>query len=114
MREYDVINGQILLNQENIKNYKLADLRRLIGYVPQDQFLFATSITENIRFGNPDLSLNQVEEAARAVHVYEDIQDMPDRFETMVGERGFPFLADKTTVGYGPCHDSQSRYPALG
>ncbi len=95
MREYDVINGQILLNQENIKNYKLADLRRLIGYVPQDQFLFATSITENIRFGNPDLSLNQVEEAARAVHVYEDIQDMPDRFETMVGERGFPFWRTK-------------------
>ncbi|HEM4287115.1 TPA: ATP-binding cassette domain-containing protein [Streptococcus suis] len=88
MREYDVTQGQILLNQENIKNYKLADLRRLIGYVPQDQFLFATSITENIRFGNPDLSLDQVEEAARAVHVYEDIQDMPDRFETMVGEKG--------------------------
>ncbi|HEM4291472.1 TPA: ATP-binding cassette domain-containing protein [Streptococcus suis] len=88
MREYDVINGQILLNQENIKNYKLADLRRLIGYVPQDQFLFATSIAENIRFGNPDLSLDQVEEAARAVHVYEDIRDMPDRFDTMVGEKG--------------------------
>ncbi|HEM3581067.1 TPA: ATP-binding cassette domain-containing protein [Streptococcus suis] len=88
MREYDVINGQILLNQENIKNYKLADLRRLIGYVPQDQFLFATSVAENIRFGNPDLSLDQVEEAARAVHVYEDIQDMPDRFDTMVGEKG--------------------------
>ncbi|HEM6261345.1 TPA: ATP-binding cassette domain-containing protein [Streptococcus suis] len=88
MREYDVTNGQILLNQENIKNYKLADLRCLIGYVPQDQFLFATSVAENIRFGNPDLSLDQVEEAARAVHVYEDIQDMPDRFETMVGEKG--------------------------
>ncbi|WP_105150090.1 ABC transporter ATP-binding protein [Streptococcus suis] len=88
MREYDVTNGQILLNQENIKNYKLADLRRLIGYVPQDQFLFATSVAENIRFGNPDLSLDQVEEAARAVHVYEDIRDMPDRFETMVGEKG--------------------------
>lgn len=88
MREYDVSNGQILLNQENIKNYKLADLRRLIGYVPQDQFLFATSVAENIRFGNPDLSLDQVKEAAKAVHVYEDIQDMPDRFDTMVGEKG--------------------------
>ncbi|MGU7889645.1 ABC transporter ATP-binding protein [Streptococcus suis] len=88
MREYDVTNGRILLNQENIKNYKLADLRRLIGYVPQDQFLFATSVTENIRFGNPDLSLDQVKEAARAVYVYEDIQDMPDRFDTMVGEKG--------------------------
>lgn len=88
MREYDVTHGQILLNQENIKHYKLADLRQLIGYVPQDQFLFATSVAENIRFGNPDLSLEQVEQAARAVHVYEDIQDMPDRFDTMVGEKG--------------------------
>lgn len=88
MREYDVIQGQILLNQENIKNYKLADLRRLIGYVPQDQFLFATSVAENIRFGNPVLPLEQVEEAAKAVHVYEDIQDMPERFDTMVGEKG--------------------------
>lgn len=88
MREYDVTHGQILLNQENIKNYKLADLRRLIGYVPQDQFLFATSVAENIRFGNPDLPLEQVEEAVKAVHVYEDIQDMPDRFDTMVGEKG--------------------------
>ncbi|HEM6505171.1 TPA: ATP-binding cassette domain-containing protein [Streptococcus suis] len=88
MREYDVTHGQILLNQENIKNYKLADLRRLIGYVPQDQFLFATSVAENIRFGNPVLPLEQVEEAAKAVHVYEDIQDMPERFDTMVGEKG--------------------------
>ncbi|HFU3799069.1 TPA: ABC transporter ATP-binding protein [Streptococcus suis] len=88
MREYDVTTGQILLNQENIKNYKLADLRQLIGYVPQDQFLFATSVAENIRFGNPDLSLDQVKEAAKAVHVYEDIQDMPDHFDTMVGEKG--------------------------
>lgn len=88
MREYDVINGQILLNHQNIKHYKLGDLRQLIGYVPQDQFLFATSVAENIRFGNPDLSLDQVKEAAKAVHVYEDIQDMPDRFDTMVGEKG--------------------------
>ncbi len=96
MREYDVTNGQILLNQQNIKHYKLGDLRQLMGYVPQDQFLFATSVAENIRFGNPDLSLDQVKEAAKAVHVYEDIQDMPDRFDTMVGERGFPCLVDKS------------------
>ncbi|HFR3626163.1 TPA: ABC transporter ATP-binding protein [Streptococcus suis] len=88
MREYDVTNGQILLNQQNIKHYKLGDLRQLMGYVPQDQFLFATSVAENIRFGNPGLSLDQVKEAAKAVHVYEDIQDMPDRFDTMVGEKG--------------------------
>ncbi|HEL2058080.1 TPA: ATP-binding cassette domain-containing protein [Streptococcus suis] len=88
MREYAVTHGQILLNQENIKQYKLGDLRQLMGYVPQDQFLFATSVAENIRFGNPDLSLDQVKEAAKATHVYEDIQDMPDCFDTMVGEKG--------------------------
>ncbi|MBO4131562.1 ATP-binding cassette domain-containing protein [Streptococcus suis] len=88
IREYDVTHGQILLNQQNIKHYKLGDLRQLMAYVPQDQFLFATSVAENIRFGNPDLSLDQVKEAAKAVHVYEDIQDMPDHFDTMVGEKG--------------------------
>ncbi|HFH9836871.1 TPA: ABC transporter ATP-binding protein [Streptococcus suis] len=88
MREYDVKDGYILLNQEDIKRYRLADLRRLFGYVPQDQFLFAASVADNIRFGNPNLSLEEVEKAAKAVHVYEDIQDMPDTFETLVGEKG--------------------------
>ncbi|MGQ7376685.1 ABC transporter ATP-binding protein [Streptococcus suis] len=88
LREYDVENGHILLHQENIKDYRLTDLRSLIGYVPQDQFLFATSVADNIRFGNPNFSQDEVENAAKIVHVYEDIVDMPEKFDTIVGEKG--------------------------
>lgn len=88
LREYDVANGQITLNGANIKDYRLSDLRQLIGYVPQDQFLFARSILENVRFGNPDLPKEAVVEVSKLAQVYEDIMDMPEQFETVVGEKG--------------------------
>lgn len=88
LREYDLQEGQITLDGHDIREYRLADLRRLIGYVPQEQFLFATSILENIRFGNPKSSLAQVEAAAKLARVYDDIVAMPDGFETVIGEKG--------------------------
>lgn len=88
LREYDLTDGRIMLDDNNIKDYKLSDLRRLIGYVPQDQFLFATSILENIRFGNPDASLEKVEAATKLSRVYDDIMATPDGFETLIGEKG--------------------------
>lgn len=88
LREYDLTDGRIMLDGNNIKDYKLSDLRRLIGYVPQDQFLFATSILENIRFGNPDASLEKVEAATKLSRVYDDIIATPDGFETLIGEKG--------------------------
>ncbi|GFE44457.1 hypothetical protein ScFU6_02260 [Streptococcus canis] len=88
LREYDVTDGAICLNGHNIKDYRLKDLRHLMGYVPQDQFLFATSILENVRFGNPQLSYEDVKEATRLSQVYDDIMDMPQRFDTMIGEKG--------------------------
>lgn len=88
LREYDLTDGWIMLDGNNIKDYKLSDLRRLIGYVPQDQFLFATSILENIRFGNPDASLEKVEAATKLSRVYDDIMATPDGFETLIGEKG--------------------------
>ncbi|WP_165209405.1 ABC transporter ATP-binding protein [Streptococcus tangpeifui] len=88
LREYDVTDGFISLNGHNIKNYRLSDLRSLIGYVPQDQFLFALSILENIRFSNPDLTLDQIKEAAKLAQVYDDITAMPDGFDTLIGEKG--------------------------
>jgi ATP-binding cassette subfamily B multidrug efflux pump len=88
LREYDLTDGRIMLDGNNIKDYKLSDLRRLIGYVPQDQFLFATSILENIRFGNPDASLEKVEAATKLSRVYDDIVAMPDGFKTLIGEKG--------------------------
>lgn len=88
LREYNLTDGRIMLDGNNIKDYKLSDLRRLIGYVPQDQFLFATSILENIRFGNPDASLEKVEAATKLSRVYDDIMATPDGFETLIGEKG--------------------------
>ena len=88
LREYDVDQGAIYLNGHDIRDYRLADLRSLIGYVPQDQFLFASSILENICFGNPDLPFSAVEEATKLAQVYQDIQAMPEGFDTVIGEKG--------------------------
>ena len=88
LREYDVDKGAIYLNGHDIRDYRLTDLRSLMGYVPQDQFLFATSILDNIRFGNPDLPLSAVEEATKLAQVYQDIVDMPQGFDTLIGEKG--------------------------
>ena len=88
LREYDVVDGEIFLNGENIKNYKLKDLRSLIGYVPQDQVLFAMSIKENIRFADPTYSDERVEEVTKLCGLYNDIKSMPDGIDTIIGERG--------------------------
>ena len=88
LREYDVDQGAIYLNGHDIRDYRLADLRSLMGYVPQDQFLFASSIIENICFGNPALPFSAVEEATQLAQVYQDIQTMPQGFDTVIGEKG--------------------------
>lgn len=88
LREYDVSAGSIKLNGHDLKAYDLADLRSLMGYVPQDQMLFATSILDNVRFGNPKLHSDQVKEATRLSQVYEDIMAMPEQFDTLIGEKG--------------------------
>ena len=88
LREYDVDKGAIYLNGHDIRDYRLTDLRSLMGYVPQNQFLFATSILDNIRFGNPDLTLSAVEEATKLAQVYQDIVAMPQGFDTLIGEKG--------------------------
>lgn len=88
LREYDVNRGAIYLNGHDIREYRLTDLRSLIGYVPQDQFLFATSILENVRFGNPSLTVPQVIEATKLAQVYQDIIEMPQGFDTIIGEKG--------------------------
>lgn len=88
LRERDVQEGSISLNGHDIRDYALSDLRALMGYVPQDQILFAMSIRENIRFANPELSQDEVERVAQLCGVYEDILRMPQGFDTLIGERG--------------------------
>ena len=88
LREQDIQEGGIYLAGHDIRDYGLSALRSLIGYVPQDQILFATSIRDNIRFGNPSLSDEDVIAVTKLCGIYEDIMQMPDGFDTLVGERG--------------------------
>jgi len=88
VRMYDVSEGQILIDQKPIQNHDLANLRKRIGYVPQDVFLFSDTIANNIAFGHATASREEVEQFAKYASVYEDIQDLSQGFDTMVGERG--------------------------
>lgn len=88
MRFYDVNKGEILIDGKPIESYLLADLRRHIAYVPQDVMLFGGTICENILYGNPNASKDEVIEAAQKANALEFIQSFPDQFETKVGERG--------------------------
>ncbi len=87
-RFYDVSGGDIRIDDVNIKNYKLNDLRKQIGVVSQDVFLFNKSILDNIRFGNDEATLEQAIEAAKIADIHEFIDSLPEKYDTMVGERG--------------------------
>lgn len=88
IREYDIHKGEITIGGKMLQDYKLEKLREAIGYVPQDHFLFSTSIAENISFGNPAASMEEITEAAKIASIHEDILTFPDGYETVVGERG--------------------------
>jgi ATP-binding cassette subfamily B multidrug efflux pump len=87
-RFYDPSAGEILLDGISLKDWDMAWVRSFVGFVPQDVFLFSTSISENIRFGNDGLTQEAIETAAKQADVYENIQEFPDQFDTVLGERG--------------------------
>ena len=88
LREYDLENGYIRIGDVDLKDYDLISLRQAIGYVPQDNFLFSMSILDNIRFGRPDASLEDVMSVARIADVHDDIMGFEEGYETLIGERG--------------------------
>ncbi|MDN6162384.1 MAG: ATP-binding cassette domain-containing protein, partial [Atopostipes sp.] len=88
LREYDNYNGSIQFGGRDIRDYTLDALLENIGYVPQNNYLFSTSIRDNIRFSNPDLSQKEVEKAASLADIHEDIENMPEGYDTQTGERG--------------------------
>ena len=88
MRMYDPDSGQIQIDNENIERYSISSLRRQIGYVPQDVFLFSDSIGNNIAFGLESADDELIEHAAKDADVYQNIVDFPKGFDTMLGERG--------------------------
>lgn len=88
LRTYDPPPGKVLIGGEDIRKLTLKSLREGIAYVPQDGFLFSSTIRENIAFYRRDTKPAVVEEAARKARVYDNIAEFPDKFETRLGERG--------------------------
>ena len=87
-RFYDVTSGAISIDGVDIRDVTQQSLHENIGIVQQDVFLFADTVSENIRYGRPDATLDEVKEAAKKAEIYDDIMAMPNGFETYVGERG--------------------------
>jgi ATP-binding cassette, subfamily B, bacterial MsbA len=87
-RFYDVNEGSILIDQVDIRDYKIADLRGLIGIVSQESILFNISVLENIAFGDPNPDRNRVIEAAKIANAHGFISDMDETYDSIVGERG--------------------------
>jgi ATP-binding cassette, subfamily B, heavy metal transporter len=87
-RFYDVTDGSIKIDDQDIRHVKQDSLRQVIGVVPQDTVLFNDSIGYNIEYGKPGATRAEVEEAARLAGIYDFIKELPDKFETQVGERG--------------------------
>ena len=87
-RFYDVTEGAIYIDGTDIRDVTKTSIRENIGIVQQEVFIFADSVYENIRYGKPSATFEEVVEAAKKAEIYDDIMEMPDQFETYVGERG--------------------------
>ena len=87
-RFYEVKDGSIKINGIDIRDYKLKSLRSQIGFVQQDVFMFAGTIRENIAYGRPDATEVEIIEAAKEAEIYDDIMNMQNGFDSVIGERG--------------------------
>ena len=87
-RLYDSSEGDISFGGKNIKKLNLSDLRRKIGYVPQDGFLFSGTVNENISFGKDEFTEEEIKQAARIAEIDDEIENFPKKYDTIIGERG--------------------------
>jgi ATP-binding cassette subfamily B protein len=87
-RIYDADPGSVLIDGKPVREFPLGSLRRQIGFVPQETFLFSETIRENIAFGKADATEEEVRSAAEAANIAQDIEEFPERYRTLVGERG--------------------------
>lgn len=87
-RFYDVRAGSVLIDGQDVRDVTVRSLRQAIGIVQQDVYLFDGTIAENIAYGRPDATADEIREAAREANIEEFVESLPDGFETMVGERG--------------------------
>jgi ABC-type multidrug transport system fused ATPase/permease subunit len=87
-RFYDVDSGRVLVDGVDVRDVKLASLRRAIGVIPQDPFLFSTTVRDNIAFGLPDLTDEEIERVATLAQAHEFVERLPQAYDTVIGERG--------------------------
>lgn len=87
-RFYDVRAGSVLIDGQDVRDVTVRSLRQAIGIVQQDVYLFDGTVAENIAYGRPDATADEIREAAREANIEEFVESLPDGFETMVGERG--------------------------
>ena len=87
-RFYDVTGGRVTIDGQDVRNLTLESLRNQIGLVQQDVYLFCGSIKENIAYGKPGASMEEIKEAARKANIHDFIMELPDGYDTFVGERG--------------------------
>jgi ABC-type multidrug transport system fused ATPase/permease subunit len=88
LRFYDALSGEILVDGKEIKSYNISDLRNTMAIVPQEVMLFGGTIFENIAYGKPDATENEVIQAAKKANAMEFIDSFPEKLQTVVGERG--------------------------
>lgn len=87
-RLYDADSGEVLIDGKNVKRHNLKNIRNKIGYVPQEVFLFSDTIANNIAFGTKNKDIGIIQKAAKDAAIYSNIESFPNKFETLVGERG--------------------------
>jgi ABC-type multidrug transport system fused ATPase/permease subunit len=87
-RFYDVDSGRIMIDGVDVRKFKLSSLRRQVGLVLQDIFLFTGTIKDNIAFGNPDAPMDSIIKAAKIARIHDFVESLPEGYNTMIGERG--------------------------
>ena len=110
-RFYDVVEGAILVDGKDIRDLTLSSLRRNIGLVQQDVFLFTGTIRDNILYGNPEASEVEMVEAAKLAQIHDFIMTLPDGYDTYVGERGVKLWRPKTADLHRPRLSEESSDP---
>jgi ATP-binding cassette, subfamily B, bacterial len=88
-RLYDVDSGSVAIDGIDVRGIKLESLGRVLGFVTQETYLFHDTVLANLRYAKPDATMAEIEEAARAAAIHERIMELPDAYDTIVGERGY-------------------------
>ena len=104
-RFFDVTGGQVLIDGTDVRDLRIEDLRGLMGIVTQDSILFNDTVANNIRYGRPEATMQEVEAAAKAAYADEFIAELPMGYETVIGERGGQ-LSGGRLHGFGQLHEA--------